>query len=74
MVTFAVDGMKNSDVHRKLWEEYNIEAKVTQGTYAFTEVQGQLGESYNALRFSTHIHNDESQVDRLAEALEHILA
>jgi selenocysteine lyase/cysteine desulfurase len=28
----------------------------------------------NALRFSTHIYNNEAQVDRLAEALEKILA
>jgi len=74
MVTFAVDGMKNSEVHKRLWEEENIAAKVAQGTYAFTEVQSRLGESYNALRFSTHIYNDESQVDRLAEAVERILA
>lgn len=74
IVTFSVDGMRNSDVHKRLWEEYSIEAKVAQGTYAFTEVQGELGESYNALRFSTHIHNNESHVDKLAEALEHILA
>jgi selenocysteine lyase/cysteine desulfurase len=33
-----------------------------------------LGENYNCLRFSTHIYNDESQVDRLAEALATILA
>jgi selenocysteine lyase/cysteine desulfurase len=30
--------------------------------------------NYNALRFSTHIFNDEEHVDRLARALEHVLA
>ena len=57
-----------------LRDENGMAAKVAQGSYAFTEVQGQLGENYNTLRFSTHIYNDESQVDRLAEALEKILA
>jgi len=74
MVTFAVDGMKNSEVHKKLWDEHQIAAKVAQGTYVYTEVAEQLGENYNCLRFSTHIYNDESQVDRLAEALTSILA
>ncbi len=74
MVTFAVEGMKNGDVHKRLWEDHRIAAKVAQGTYAFTEVPGELHKNYNALRFSTHIYNDESQVDRLAEALEEILA
>ena len=71
MVTFSVDGMPNGDVHKRLWEDAGIAVKVTQGTYAFTEIQG---ESYNALRFSTHIYNNESHVDRLAETLEKILA
>lgn len=74
IVSFTVDGMKNSVVHAKLWEEHGIAVKVAQGTYAFTEVQQQLGENYNVLRFSTHIYNDESQVDRLGEALRGILA
>ena len=73
IVSFSVDGLKNSDIYERLWDEHGIAAKVAQGTYAFTEVQGQLGENYNALRFSTHIYNDESQVDRLAEALKDIL-
>ena len=72
--TSSVDGMSNGDVHHKLWEEHGIIVKVAQGTYAFTEVAGQLGENYNALRFSTHIYNNEAQVDQLAEALEKILA
>jgi selenocysteine lyase/cysteine desulfurase len=74
IVTYAVDGVSNGEVHKRLWDEHGIEVKVAQGTYAFTEVQSQLGENYNALRFSTHIYNDESQVDRLADALQRILA
>ncbi|MBT6629701.1 MAG: aminotransferase class V-fold PLP-dependent enzyme, partial [Gemmatimonadetes bacterium] len=45
MVTFAVDGVKNSEVHKKLWEDYGIAAKVAQGTYVYTEVAAQLGEN-----------------------------
>ncbi|MEC8993280.1 MAG: aminotransferase class V-fold PLP-dependent enzyme [Candidatus Latescibacterota bacterium] len=74
MVTFAVDGMTNSEVHKRLWDEHSIAAKVAQGTYVYTEVQSELGESYNCLRFSTHIYNNEKQVDQLAEALTSILA
>jgi len=71
MVSFSVDGMSNGDVHKRLWEDAGIAAKVTQGTYAFTEI---AGESYNALRFSTHVYNNESHVDLLAETLKKILA
>lgn len=74
IVSFAVDGMPNGEVHKKLWEEHGLIVKVAQGTYVYTEQQGKLGENYNALRFSTHIYNNESQVDQLAEALEKILA
>ena len=47
---------------------------VAQDTYVYTEVQSQLENNYNALRFPTRIHNNENHVDRLAEALGNILS
>lgn len=71
IVSASVDGMKSGEVHDRLYDEHSILVKVAQPTYAY--VKDMAGESYNALRFSTHIYNDEADVDRLASLLDDML-
>ena len=70
ILTFSVDGLSAGLVARRLLEEHDMAVKVAQGTYAFVPDPDVQGESYNALRVSTHIYNDEAEVDRLAAAVE----
>lgn len=71
IVTVAIDGLAAAVVHDRLYDEHDILVKVAQGTYAY--VEGRKGESYNALRISTHIYNDEAEVDLLASLLADML-
>ncbi len=70
ILTFSVDGLSASLLASRLLEEHDMAVKVAQGTYAFVPDPDVEGESYNALRVSTHIYNDEADVDRLAAAVE----
>ena len=70
ILTFSVDGLSAGLLARRLLEEHDMAVKVAQGTYAFVPDPDVEGESYNALRVSTHIYNDEADVDRLAAAVE----
>lgn len=72
ILTFSVDGLSASLLARRLLEEHDMAVKVAQGTYAFVPDDVE-GESYNALRVSTHICNDEADVDRLAAAVEEMV-
>ncbi len=76
LVTFSVDGMPHGEITRQLFDDHNIIVKTAQGTYAFATdpEQKAKAESYNCLRFSTHIFNNEHEVDRLATHIEDILA
>ena len=69
ILTFSVDGLSAGLLARRLLEEHDMAVKVAQGTYAFVPDPDAAGESYNALRVSTHIYNDEAEVDRLAAAV-----
>ena len=75
LVTFSVDGMPREEITRQLFDDHNIIVKNAQGTYAFATdpEQKAKAESYNCLRFSTHIFNNEHEVDRLATHIEDIL-
>ncbi len=73
ILTFSVDGLSAGLLARRLLEEHDMAVKVAQGTYAFVPDEGVEGESYNALRVSTHIYNDEADVDRLAAAVEEMV-
>ncbi len=67
IVTYALGRGKNGDIVTQLHDEHNIWVKAAAGTYG---IEGGLPvEQYNALRFSTHIYNDEAQIDRTAEVL-----
>ena len=70
ILTFSVDGLSAGLLARRLLEEHDMAVKVAQGTYAYVPDDDVEGESYNALRVSTHIYNDEADVDRLAAAVE----
>ena len=73
ILTFSVDGLSAGLLARRLLEEHDMAVKVAQGTYAFVPDDDVEGESYNALRVSTHIYNDEADVDRLADAVEEMV-
>lgn len=74
LVTYAVDGAKNSEIQQRMYQEHNILLKVVQGTYAYVPDPDVPKDNYNALRFSTHIYNSEEQVERTAALLTKILA
>lgn len=71
IVTYALDKGKNGEIVTQLHDEHNIWVKPAAGT--FTIEGGLPHEDYNALRFSTHIYNDEAQLDRTVEVLEKLL-
>ena len=73
ILTFSVDGLSAGLLARRLLEEHDMAVKVAQGTYAFVPDDDMEGESYNALRVSTHIYNDDADVDRLAAAVEEMV-
>ena len=70
LVSFSLEGGSNGAVVKAL-EKRDIFIKPAQGTYAY--VDEIAGESYNAIRISTHIFNDETDVDRAVEALRKVL-
>ena len=74
LVTFRVDGMSNGTIANQLYKEQRIVIKVAQGTYAYVEDVDVERQNYNCLRFSTHIYNDEADVDRLANLIDDILS
>ena len=73
ILTFSVDGLSAGLLARRLLEEHDMAVKVAQGTYAYVPDDDMEGESYNALRVSTHIYNDEAEVDRLGAAVEEMV-
>ena len=74
MVTFALRRGASGDVIRTLRDEHQVIVKSAQSTYAFCEEEDLPRGSYNALRFSTHIFNDEGEIDGAVDALESVLA
>jgi len=72
IVSYSVDGMKSTDVFNTLLSE-KIRVKHAQGTYAFVEDKSVKHTDYNALRFSTHIFNNEDQIEKAVHALRKII-
>jgi isopenicillin-N epimerase len=73
IVSYSVDEAKgkNGTIANRLWQEHDIVVKVLPGTY---KVEGGMAqENYNGLRFSTHIFNSETEVDRTANLIEAML-
>ena len=74
IVSYSADSGDAGALAGRLNQEHEILVKRAQGTYAYCAEDGLPSESYNALRFSTHIFNSERQIDRAAEALRALLA
>ena len=74
IVSYAVDGHNNGKLVTQLSKERNIELKPAQGTYADGPDAAAMSMNYNAIRISTHIFNDENDVDRAMDAVKEILA
>ena len=72
IVSFSLASARHSAVVAAL-QKRNIFLKPAQGTYAYVEDADVPKESYNALRISTHIFNDETDIDRAIEALQEVL-
>ncbi len=73
IVSYSVDDGDAGAIAGRLNQEHEILVKRAQGTYAYCVEEGLPSESYNALRFSTHIFNSEGQIDRAVAALRTIL-
>lgn len=75
LVTFAVEGKKAGEITSELQNEHHIHIKTAQPTYAYAvdPAAKALAENYNANRFSTHIYNNEADVDRVASLIEDML-
>lgn len=74
IVTYALDREpgSNGKLAEHLRSAYNIVVKTVPGTYAYVpkeDIPGQKGADYNALRFSTHLYNDEVEIERLASGI-----
>ena len=72
MVSFSLASGSHSEVIAAL-QKHDIFLKPAQGTYAYVEDADVPKESYNAIRISTHIFNDETDIDRAVEALQQVL-
>ena len=72
IVSFSLTSGRHSAVVAAL-QKRDIFLKPAQGTYAYVEDADVPKESYNALRISTHIFNDETDIDRAVEALQEVL-
>lgn len=72
IVSFSLASGRHSAIVAAL-QKRDIFLKPAQGTYAYVEDADVPKESYNALRISTHIFNDETDIDRAVEALQEVL-
>ncbi|MEZ4698248.1 MAG: aminotransferase class V-fold PLP-dependent enzyme [Rhodothermales bacterium] len=68
LFTYALERGTSGEIRKRMDVDYNIQIKSTQGTYAYCEEPGLNATNYNAVRFSTHIYNDEQDIDRAMEA------
>lgn len=73
ILTCALERGKNSDIRGRLSTEHQVIVKAAQSTYAYCEEENLPKENYNALRFSTHIFNDEAEIDRALDVIDEIL-
>ncbi len=73
IVSYSVDGPRNGEIVGQLSKERNIALKPAQGTYADGPNAADMRMNHNAIRISTHIFNDESDVDRAMDALKDVL-
>ena len=72
IASFSLTSGSHSEVVAAL-QKRDIFLKPAQGTYAYVEEAGVPKENYNAIRISTHVFNDETDIDRAVEALQLVL-
>ncbi|MCE2449240.1 MAG: aminotransferase class V-fold PLP-dependent enzyme [Candidatus Latescibacteria bacterium] len=72
IVSFSLTSGSHSEVVAAL-QKRDIFLKPAQGTYAYVEEADVPKENYNAIRISTHVFNDETDIDRAVEALQQVL-
>jgi selenocysteine lyase/cysteine desulfurase len=71
--TWTLETGSSGEILSRLRDEHEILIKSAQGTHAYCEEEGLQKESYNAIRFSTHIFNSESDIDRAMAAFKRML-
>jgi len=74
LLTCALERGDSGEIRNRLNQEHQIVVKGAQGTYAYCQEEGLPRENYNAIRFSTHIFNDEAEIDRCVNILGSLLA
>ncbi len=72
--TWAMEKGDSAEIVSRMRNEHQILLKLAQSTYAYCEDEGLPRENYNAIRFSTHIFNSESDIDRAVDVLRGMLA
>jgi len=71
--TYAMASGSSGTVVSRMSNEHRVLLKPAQGTYAYVPDEGLNRKNYNAIRFSTHIFNDEAELDRTVELLRPML-
>lgn len=74
MMSFALKRGDAREVVARMNDEHQVVLKLAQSTYAYCEEDGLPRKSYNAIRFSTHVFNDENDLDRAVAALRKVMA
>jgi selenocysteine lyase/cysteine desulfurase len=69
IVTAAVRRGDAGDLVTRMDREHRVVLKRAQSTYAYCTDEDLPVESYNAIRFSPHVFNDETEIDRAVGAL-----
>ena len=72
--SYALSQGSNGAIVGRLSREHRILLKPAQGTNAYVREPEAEHLNYNAIRFSTHIFNSESELDRTVELLRPMLA
>jgi isopenicillin-N epimerase len=72
--TNRASGADSGSIVGRMRSEYDIVLKRAQSTYAYSEEPGLPSRSHNAIRFSTHVFNDEVEIDRCVDVLQRMLA
>jgi selenocysteine lyase/cysteine desulfurase len=72
--TWTLDKGNAGEIRTRLYQDHEIIVKGAQGTYAYSEEEGLPRNNYNAIRFSTHVFNNEAEIDRAVDMLGGIIA
>jgi selenocysteine lyase/cysteine desulfurase len=73
IVTATVKRGDAGDLVARMGRDHGVVLKRAQSTYAYCTDDDLAVESYNAIRFSPHVYNDEAEIDRAVGALGSLL-